>query len=132
MISIIKRFYNVVKHLHFKIADRGLFGGAKLTTGNRISEFRNKNKRRWEPSLKFVSLYSEMLDKKIHLRVTPKVLKRVDSLGGLDNYILGQRVLESRKALNLKHALVLEKWKREIGLKSLGVKNQVCLIKMQL
>lgn len=111
---ILKRFYNVVKHLHFKIADRGLFGGAKLTTGNSVSDFGNKSRRRWEPSLKHVLLYSEILGKKIMLRTTPKVLKRMDSLGGLDNYILGQRVLESSKALTLKHAMVLKKWKEGI------------------
>lgn len=117
---ILKRLYNVVKHLHFKIGDRGLFGGAKLSTGNRISEFGNKSRRRWEPSLKHVLLYSEILRKKILLRTTPKVLKRMDSLGGLDNYILGQRVLESSKALTLKHALVMKKWTEGLQGKEVG------------
>jgi large subunit ribosomal protein L28 len=118
---ILKRFYNVVKHLHFKIADRGLFGGAKLTTGNRISEFGNKSRRRWEPSLKHELLYSETLGRKIMLRTTPKVLKRMDALGGLDNYILGQRVLESSKALTLKHAMVLKRWKDSLLKEKLAV-----------
>ena len=127
-----KRYYNVLKHTHFKIADRGLFGGAKLTTGNRISEFRNKSRRKWEPSLKNVSLYSEILGKTLQLRVTPKVLKRVDSLGGLDNYILGQRILESQKALNIKHALVIQKWRSELQSKMLSVSHQISPIKMQI
>jgi ribosomal protein L28 len=118
---IFRRFYNVVKHLHFKIADRGLFGGAKLMTGNRVSDFGNKSRRRWEPSLKHVLLYSEILGKKVRLRTTPKVLKSVDSLGGLDNYILGQRVLESHKALTLKHAMVLNRWRGELKKSNLDV-----------
>jgi ribosomal protein L28 len=130
--SFSKRYYNVLKHLHFKIADKGLFGGAKLTTGNRISEFKNKSRRRWEPSLKFVPLYSETLDKRIHVRLTPKVLKRVDSLGGLDNYIMGQRILESRKALNIKHALVVQRWRTELESKMMSLRNQINPIKMQI
>jgi ribosomal protein L28 len=112
--TTIRRFYNVVKHLHFKIADKGLLGGARIRTGNRVSEFGNKTRRRWYPSMKWVSLFSETLQARLRMRTTPRVLKAIDAIGGLDNYILGQRKLESALALNLKHAMVLRRWRQEL------------------
>lgn len=112
--GIFRRNYNVVTHRHFKIADKGLMGGAKLLTGNRISEFGNKSRRRWYPSMQWESLYSEELQQKLHVRTRPLVLKAIDSVGGLDNYILGQRRLESSLALTIKHAVVLKRWQSEL------------------
>ena len=42
------------------------------------------------------------------------MLKRIDAVGGLDNYIMGQRRMEGLKAEALKKAMVLGQWRREL------------------
>lgn len=105
---------NTIRHHNAWFMDGGLYGGAKIRFGNRISEFKNKSRRKFALNLHWVSLHSQMLSRNIRVRVTTSVLKTIDALGGLDNYIMGQRQLEGLKAETLKKAIVLGAWRREL------------------
>ena len=61
----------------------------KPMVGNNVSHAVNKTKRKFLPNLQNASFYSEILGKKIKLRVTSKGIKTVEKNGGIDNYIFG-------------------------------------------
>lgn len=71
----------------------GLYGGARTRFGNNRakSEFKTKTRRKWHPNVQHHKPYSEALDKKIPIKVTTRVMKTIDKVGGLDNYILGEK-----------------------------------------
>lgn len=106
--------YATIRHHNSRFLDRGLFGGARIRFADRISPFGNRSRRKLELNMHWSSLYSQILGKAVRVKVTTTVLKRVDALGGLDNYILGQRVLEGQKAEWLKKALVVKQWQQEL------------------
>ena len=73
----------------------------KPLTGNNVSHAVNKTKRRFLPNLHSASFYSEILGKKIKLKVTSRGIKTVEKKGGIDNYLLNlknsKHTDESRK-----------------------------------
>ncbi|KAL1959545.1 hypothetical protein VTO42DRAFT_1990 [Malbranchea cinnamomea] len=77
----------------FKQADFGLYGGATIQFGNKISQGRNKGKTRriWKPNVRKEKLYSKSLDKWISVKVTHRVLRTINKVGGLDEYLLGDK-----------------------------------------
>lgn len=83
---------------------QGLLEGAKTCWVNRISDFGNKSSRPRYPNIQKCSLYSEILDKKLSFHVTTSVLRNIDKMGGLDNYLLNT----SDRKLN---SDVATKWK---------------------
>ncbi|KAF2107319.1 ribosomal L28 family-domain-containing protein [Lophiotrema nucula] len=73
----------------FKQAKRGLYGEQVIQFGNNVSpDSKTKTRRYWMPNVLSKSLYSVVLNKKIKLRVTSKVLSTMDREGGLDEYLL--------------------------------------------
>ncbi len=60
----------------------------KPMVGNNVSHAVNKTKRKFLPNLQNTSFYSDILGKKISLRVTSKGIKTVEKNGGIDTYIL--------------------------------------------
>lgn len=72
-----------------KRARRGLYAGKKVLSGNNISEDGgNKTRRAWKPNAQSTTLYSELLNESIKLRVTTTALRTIDKVGGLDRYLL--------------------------------------------
>ena len=62
--------------------------GKGFLKGNKVSHANNKTKRRYMPNLQTVSLISERLKKKIHLKVAASTLRTVEKKGGWDEYLL--------------------------------------------
>ena len=60
----------------------------KPMSGNNVSHAVNKTKRRFLPNLQNVSFFSEILGKKVRLKVTSKGIKTVEKKGGIDNYVI--------------------------------------------
>tara|TARA_B100000989_G_scaffold294944_1_gene274973 strand:- start:2367 stop:2648 length:282 start_codon:yes stop_codon:yes gene_type:complete len=60
----------------------------KPLSGNNVSKAINKTKRKFLPNLQMVSFFSDILGKKVKLKVTPRGIKSVEHNGGIDNYIL--------------------------------------------
>lgn len=77
----------------FKQADKGLYGGAQLQFGNKISKGRNKGKTRrtWHPNVKLETIHSDALDTDLTLRITHSCMRTIKKCGGLDQYLLGEK-----------------------------------------
>lgn len=74
-------------------ADRGLYGGATVQSGNKISKGRNKGKtrRRWYPNVRMETIRSEALDRELTIRITARCMRTIRKCGGLDGYLLGDK-----------------------------------------
>ncbi|GAB7349105.1 hypothetical protein MBLNU459_g8055t1 [Dothideomycetes sp. NU459] len=76
----------------FKQSDKGLYGGSRLQFGNNVSpDTETKTRRKWHPNIKRKSLFSRALNRRIRVRVTTRVLRTIDKVGGLDEYLLGEK-----------------------------------------
>ncbi|KAF2639267.1 hypothetical protein P280DRAFT_383913, partial [Massarina eburnea CBS 473.64] len=76
-------------NLLYKQSNKGLYGKQMIRFGNNVSRKTETTTRRdWKPNVLSKSLYSVALKKRIHLRITAKVLKIIDNEGGLDEYLL--------------------------------------------
>lgn len=77
----------------YKQADTGLYGGAMIRFGNKISKGRNegKTRRSWKPNVRRKKLWSEALQEHLFIKVTRRALRTIMNEGGLDNYLLSDR-----------------------------------------
>ncbi|KAL8700962.1 MAG: hypothetical protein Q9224_000725 [Gallowayella concinna] len=77
--------------LMYKQSNFGLYGNVKPQYGNTVSE-RNeiKTRRKWEPNIHDKRLWSVALGKFLPVRVQARVLRTIDKVGGLDEYLLGE------------------------------------------
>ncbi|KAK0642916.1 hypothetical protein B0T16DRAFT_414939 [Cercophora newfieldiana] len=71
-------------------SNTGLYGSASIRFGNKVSS-RNeiKTRRAWRPNVHHKRLWSESLSCFVRTRVTTRVLRTIDKVGGLDAYLLG-------------------------------------------
>jgi ribosomal protein L28 len=75
----------------YKKSNFGLYGAARVRFGNIVSKGKwvKKTRRKWWPNVQESRLWSEGLKKNVELKVTTSVLRTIDKVGGLDNYLLG-------------------------------------------
>lgn len=61
--------------------------------GNKISKGKNKGKtrRHWRPNIRVEEVHSEALGRPVKLKVQHRVLRTIQKVGGLDNYVLGDK-----------------------------------------
>jgi large subunit ribosomal protein L28 len=82
----------------FKQSNQGLYGLQRIQFGNNVSKRTETTTRRdWKPNVLNKALYSVALKKRIHLRITSKVLKTIDREGGLDEYLLKQNEMRIKE-----------------------------------
>ncbi|KZF19937.1 hypothetical protein L228DRAFT_250354 [Xylona heveae TC161] len=88
----------------YKQSNFGLYGGSRIQFGNKVSEKNEiKTRRKWRPNIRYKKLYSVALQKYLRIRINTRVLRTIDKVGGLDEYLLGD------KAMRLKE-LGMEGW----------------------
>lgn len=76
----------------YKQSNGGLYGSSRIRFGNNISEKHDvKTPRKWRPNLQRRRLWSQSLRCFVQTRVTTRVLRTIDKVGGLDNYLLGDK-----------------------------------------
>ncbi|PMD59707.1 uncharacterized protein K444DRAFT_613252 [Hyaloscypha bicolor E] len=76
----------------YKQSNFGLYGTQKIRFGNMVSEKNEiKTRRYWRPNVHSKRLWSEALQAYIRLRITTRVLRTLDKVGGLDEYLLGEK-----------------------------------------
>ncbi|KAI1453158.1 ribosomal L28 family-domain-containing protein [Annulohypoxylon moriforme] len=76
----------------YKQANQGLFGGQKIRFGNVVAEeYGNKSRTTWLPNKHTKRLWSPSLNAFIRTRLTTRVLRTIDRLGGIDEYLLGSK-----------------------------------------
>ncbi|KAL2112586.1 hypothetical protein VUR80DRAFT_7199 [Thermomyces stellatus] len=78
--------------LLYKQSNRGLYGGARITFGDRISG-RNKIRtpRTWKPNVHRKKLWSESLGAWVKTRLTTRVYRTIKKEGGLDEYLVAPK-----------------------------------------
>ncbi|XP_014326139.1 39S ribosomal protein L28, mitochondrial [Xiphophorus maculatus] len=99
----------------------GLWGGEGWITGFRYAnndKMSNRLKKVWKPQVLRRELYSEILDHKFTINVTPRTLDLIDAVFGFDFYILKtpKEDLNSRLGMNLKRAMLLRLARRDTEL----------------
>ncbi|KAI1471858.1 uncharacterized protein F4812DRAFT_415810 [Daldinia caldariorum] len=76
----------------YKQANEGLFAGSKIRFGNVVApDHGNKSRTSWLPNRHTKRLWSPSLGAFIRTRLTTNVLKTIDRLGGIDEYLLGSK-----------------------------------------
>jgi large subunit ribosomal protein L28 len=85
--------------------------GKKAQVGHKVSHSNIKTKRRFLPNLRNVTLVSELLQRKVRVRVSANALRTVDHRGGLDAFLLkakdgelAPKMLELKRAIQKKRA----------------------------
>ena len=68
---------------------RCVITGKGVMSGNNVSHAQNKTRRKFLPNVQDTSLYSELLDKWVKIRVSTAGLRTVEHKGGFDAFILG-------------------------------------------
>lgn len=61
--------------------------GKKIMFGNNVSHANNKTRRTFLPNIQDTTVYSEVLKRKIGIRISPAGLRTLDHVGGLDAYL---------------------------------------------
>ena len=62
--------------------------GKTFQTGNNVSHAKNRTKRRFMPNLQNISFMSEILGRKIQLKVAASTIRSVEKKGGLDDFLI--------------------------------------------
>ncbi|KAL1892623.1 hypothetical protein Sste5346_006908 [Sporothrix stenoceras] len=80
----------------FKQSNKGLYGSAVIQFGNNVSRetaviYPQKTRRKWYPNIQVKRLFSESMGVWIRTRVSTRVLRTIDKVGGLDTYLLGSK-----------------------------------------
>ncbi|RYP55757.1 hypothetical protein DL770_010883 [Monosporascus sp. CRB-9-2] len=82
----------------YKQRNQGLFGRSKIRFGNTVSEkYDRKSRTSWLPNRHTKRLWSPALGAFIRTRLTAQVLRTVDRLGGIDEYLLGSKAKRIRE-----------------------------------
>ena len=81
--------------------------GKDRQIGHRVSHSNRKTKRQFKPNLLNVTLMSDVLSRRVRLRMSANALKTVDHRGGLDAFLLKAKDTElSPRVLELKRQVV--------------------------
>ena len=88
------------------MAKRCQLTGKSVMYGNNVSHANNRTRRRFLPNLQNASMQSDILNRKVKLRVSTSAMRTVEKHGGLDAFLL--------QANNTELADDAQKLKREI------------------
>ncbi|KAF2141234.1 uncharacterized protein K452DRAFT_287943 [Aplosporella prunicola CBS 121167] len=81
----------------YKQSNHGLYGGARIQFGNNVSDKTElKTRRRWHPNIQHKRLYSKALNRFVRVRLSTRVLRTIDKVGGIDEYLLGEKTARIR------------------------------------
>jgi len=84
--------------------------GKTVLTGNNVSHANNRTRRRFLPNLQQATLMSDILDRKIRLRICMNTMRTIEKHGGLDNFLLQARNTElADEARALKREIIAVK-----------------------
>ncbi len=89
------------------MAKRCQITGKSVMSGNNVSHANNRTRRRFLPNLQTTRMHSDILGRKVSLRVSTGAMRTIEKHGGLDAFLL-----QARNAELAEEARVL---KREIA-----------------
>lgn len=67
---------------------RCMITGKGVQSGNNVSHSQTKTRRRFMPNVHSTSVFSEVLGRKVRLRISTEGLRTLDHKGGLDAFLL--------------------------------------------
>jgi large subunit ribosomal protein L28 len=77
----------------YKQSNKGLYGHSRVRFGNNVSsKTETKTRRTWHPNIHRKRLWSYALGRWVRVKVQARVLRTIDKVGGLDEYLLGDKV----------------------------------------
>jgi large subunit ribosomal protein L28 len=76
------------------MAKRCQITGKTVMSGNNVSHANNRTRRRFLPNLQTTRMQSDILGRKINLRVSTSAMRTVEKHGGLDAFLLQARNAE--------------------------------------
>ena len=89
------------------MAKRCQLTGKGVMSGNNVSHANNRTRRRFLPNLQSASMQSEILDRKVSLRISTSAMRTVEKHGGLDAFLLQARNAElAEEARQLKREIL--------------------------
>ena len=89
------------------MAKRCQLTGKSVMSGNNVSHANNRTRRRFLPNLQSASMQSEILGRKVSLRISTSAMRTVEKHGGLDAFLLQARNAElAEEAQRLKREIV--------------------------
>ena len=92
------------------MAKRCQITGKTVMSGNNVSHANNRTRRRFLPNLQHASIQSDVLGRKVSLRLSTSAMRTVEKHGGLDAYLLQARNAElAVEARALKREITLAK-----------------------
>ncbi|KAG5437503.1 hypothetical protein PCANB_000931 [Pneumocystis canis] len=86
-----KPIKNIIKKPFFKRADKGLYANCCIQFGNNVPKSKHKTRRKWLPNIQKKTIYSKALDIFIQLKVSTRALRTIAKVGGLDEYVTGNK-----------------------------------------
>ncbi|CAM9554567.1 unnamed protein product [Heterosigma akashiwo] len=87
-------------------AARGLFAGKDVGFGNSVSHSERKTRRKWKPNAQNKRLWSDALDDWVRFKVSTHALRCIDKAGGLDNYLINTKGLNSISGLKARDRIL--------------------------
>ena len=73
-------------------SDKGLYSGQRIQFGNNVGpKFETKTRRTWQVNVLRKRLWSRALQRHVQVRVSARTLRTIDKVGGLDEYLLGEK-----------------------------------------
>lgn len=76
----------------YKQSNYGLYGGKRIRFGNNVGEkIAVKSRRSFDLNIFRKRIYSRALRRQVQLKVSSRVLRTIDKVGGLDEYLLGEK-----------------------------------------
>ena len=88
--------------------------GKAVQSGNKVSHSNRKTRTRFLPNLVQVTLASDILERKVRLRVSTAALRSVEHRGGLDDFLVKAKDSElSDRAVELKREIAKKRAETE-------------------
>ena len=89
------------------MAKRCQLTGKSVMSGNNVSHANNRTRRRFLPNLQNTSMQSDILGRKVSMRVSTSAMRTVEKHGGLDAFLLQARNKDlAEEAQRLKREIV--------------------------
>lgn len=70
------------------MANRCGIVGKSVLSGNNVSHAHNKTRRRFLPNMQNVSFTSDILGRRVRLKISTNGIRTIEHNGGLDNFLL--------------------------------------------
>ena len=87
----------VIETKDFAMSKRCQITGKTVMSGNNVSHANNRTRRKFLPNLQVTTMESEILGRKLRLRVCTSAIRTIEKHGGIDPYLIQAKNSELAK-----------------------------------